>query len=61
MQSPDGTAKVSITFQIWVHRELGAVLVHDRDSGFLSLSIHPSRIHLEGHLVYLLWCGRRDL
>lgn len=48
-------------FPIWVHRELGAVLFHDRDSGLLSLSIHPSQIHLEGHLVYLLWCGRRDL
>jgi hypothetical protein len=48
-------------FPIWVHRELGAVVFHDRDSGLLSLSIHPSQIHLEGHLVYLLWCGRRDL
>jgi hypothetical protein len=48
-------------FPIWVHRELAAVLCHDRDSGHLRLSIHPSQIHLERHLVFLLWCGRQHL
>jgi hypothetical protein len=48
-------------FPIWLNRELGAVLFHDWRSGLLSLSIHPSQSHLEGHLIYLLWCAGRDL
>jgi hypothetical protein len=48
-------------FPIWFNRELKACLFHHRESGLLSLSVHPSQTHLEGQLVYLLWCGGQNL
>jgi hypothetical protein len=44
-------------YPIWLNPELGAALSHDRLTGHLVLSIHPSRRDLEGELAFLLSCG----
>jgi hypothetical protein len=48
-------------FPIWLSFDLRAALSHDRDTGHLVLSIHPSQLELERHLAFLLWCGGRTL